>query len=776
MAKKLILGVVLAAVVVALALAWRGRSYGRAAKPTVPVASQAAAADLAEPGAREEPTAGGGAVRELVAAPERAAGSDEGAAPVSPTPALRVRVVDGSGAAAAGVPVGLDVREDDHGWNRDPEVLVTGEDGLAVFNDLATQAPRAAEAGSRLFASLPFPLAEVVEVEVDAGALPVEPVVLVKPPTGRLILLVEDERGKPLTDLWTRVFPVSDGRVEGSAERRGRAHDVYTRDGRVVHPHVGIGLLVEAQAQLGGARENVELRRDGPTAPGEEVVIVLRSTELRPTLAGRLLDPEGRPVAERNLQGRIAVDDEDGGTNDTPIRGETDAGGRFRIAVRYVPEGASPRLELVPEPREGEAPLLARAAFELPLGPGDNDLGDLHCTAAPLLFRGRVTNPDGEPIYWALVRPYRKHYDDAERFRWFELPGLDAYSDRDGNFVAYGELDAGEYAVRARKDGFVPSDYLPLTPGAAFELVLDRVGAVEGALVLDESVPSSWITVRSRNDMRRGVPPSASGTFRLEGLFPGEHVVDVLLKGDATPLLEVEGVLVRGGETVRDPRLDGVDLTDAIRRFRLTLVDPDGRPVPSGNVELRPAGAPDVPARWFAIEDGAAAFLSREAALDVEVHAFGFRTARQEDVRGDREIRLERGFPVRVRLRDGVEIPEAPVHLRLVLAHADAYGEMFDARVTFADEDHAYQWWALDLPRWPVFSAAREVAVSLPDTGRYRVFFDLVVRGGENEVRSFRLHPNREDHEVVIAGTLEEQVFVLGPEPEDYASQLEAAR
>ena len=121
-------------------------------------------------------------------------------------------------------------------------------------------------------------------------------------------------------------------------------------------------------------------------------------------------------------------------------------------------------------------------------------------------------------------------------------------SDAEGRF-ALTDLAPGEYAVVARRDGYVQQQFgqvSPNTPGrnlvvamgavaGPLEFALVRSAVISGRVVDAEGIPADRVTVRAsrRRGSRGGAPlrPTASATtddlgeFRIFGLAPGTYVV-----------------------------------------------------------------------------------------------------------------------------------------------------------------------------------------------------------------------------------------------------------
>jgi hypothetical protein len=472
-------------------------------------------------------------------------------------------------------------------------------------------------------------------------------------------------------------------------------------------------------------RVHVETSFDGPTRPGELVRVVLRCAERMPTLVGRLLGPDGAPLASVEFEGRSTYP---GAVDDTiAIRGRTDPSGAFRVPLRR-PRGEvkTARAELaVPAPPDGR-PLLAERALPVPLPAGEIDLGDVTLAGAPVIFAGRVVDAAGEPVYWMMADLALICRQDSGPYvcGW----PMRATSDHDGRFACYGRVPDGEYALSVFGQGYLRSPFVRLRLGDEHvEVVVRRPGSIAGALVLGEGVPASWFRIvadgpaaRPADDLptetnRVEVTPRLGGEFALDGLRPGEVDVRIELAGGGAVLV-VEDVRVHDGAETRDPRLAAIDLSKLIGLFRLSVRAPDGSAPPRGLVLVRAPGDEAIE-RALEILDGELAFAAAHGAVDVDVLVPGYRAARVDGLRGAREVVLEPGIEVTLRLADGVELPPDPVELRMGLVPREL-SELHELEVVTPAGEPA-QLAFYQLANLPVVGPARQVTVILPWEGAF---------------------------------------------------------
>jgi hypothetical protein len=293
---------------------------------------------------------------------------------------------------------------------------------------------------------------------------------------------------------------------------------------------------------------------------GEEVradVTIVRGARL----AGRLVDPERRPVA-----GAVEVVEIDGRPAPASarqlLRHETGGDGRFIMTH-------APRAALA---------LLVRAAGYAPqrvdasVGERDVDLGEVVLETG-LAVRGLVRTRGALPVADANL--------DASPAPGSALSPSDsmpktARSEADGTFVVAG-LSSGSYRLRARAPGFSTANRVVEAGTDDVELTLDPAGTISGLVVDEAGRPVESFRVSARP---KGAPQmsalagmlaksvdSADGRFTLEDATPGEYALEISapeLQAKTVPSFNVmEGsdtnvgrVVLSGGGIVRGTVVD----------------------------------------------------------------------------------------------------------------------------------------------------------------------------------------------------------------------------
>jgi protocatechuate 3,4-dioxygenase beta subunit len=718
---------------------------------------------------------------------------------ISPDVSLRIQVVDETGQPVPGVNVGLRRRvpvvRGDLGGSLTPvsaSALTQSPDGFATLVHFHQRSPDFLEAGSWGIAAVDAPLAPTVQAEFDPRDPPAEPLQLVLPPTGRLVVLVQDAQGRPLPDNWVQVTPIVSESAEAGRDALGLRADTVSRRGRAEFPHVGLGLALQIESQPSTEWPRQEIRCAGPRTAGEEVVVTLRFDERHPVITGRLVDASGAIRAREQLSGRIVLERRDAALQELRLHDRTDGEGRFRIAIATPCE---PEVHCTLHVRTGDSAagnvLTAEIAPVDPLRAEDVNVGDVVLTAPVIALSGTVRDADGKPIYWAWVDIARKQVpNEPQRPVTYDyLSNRRAMSDKAGRFTVSGELEPGEYLVDVAANGFVHTGLRPFTPGTqGRDVVLERHGELEGSVLLPAGVAADRIVVEvspseaDRDRAREADPdPRAwtggsshalpTGAFRLIEVPPGVVDVRVRLDGEIEPLTRIDGVAVTAGSASTDPRLRPIDLRGIVlRQIEVTIEGPDGARVHSAVVAVRPTGDADADARRILCEDGQLTVVSRWSALDLEVRAPGMRVVRREAVTTDQRVVMEPGIPITVRLPAEFQMPAAPLDLTLMLCPVANFRASFEERLydeAEGREHQHYQWWAGQAQS---FDARRELNFRLPEPGSYQVSWLLVQRSGLQGERWASVRDRREPAETTILESDAGKVIELAPDPPDFVA------
>lgn len=529
----------------------------------------------------------------------------------------------------------------------------TDRQGLAALRNFQSLTSMVLPEKATWEVAVAAPLPEDVAAPFDPDHPPAEPLVLHLPPTGRVVVEVRDAGGKPAPDGTPVVLqPVSEEEEPRFPDVPGPGQaSAPTRGGRAVFPVVGTGLELVASANLQDYPEPIHTRAQGPAHPRAEVRILLQPKTGPTWLTGRLVDAEGRPMAERNV---LAILEELGGSSRYD-RLRTDAEGRFRYGLKdpVVPAGTQRSLTLVLQEgsRGGfamasEDPRAqAKLAAEYP--PGTHDLGDLRLLSPPLLAAGVVLTPDGRPAGKARVIVQVLQDPGQGHEWWFSDWQRSVQTDATGAFRLYGvpeQPDGARLRLEASMEGYQPG-HAEFVPGqAGLTIHLQGAGRLRGSVLLDPGLEPSDLSVvflRSVDDgpEQKEYARWQDHEFFWDALDAGTGRVEILPDGARQPVFVAEDVEILVGRENRDPRLQDIDLRGRLRHIRLEFVDETGRRVR----EVVVVSADPERLFWKHSGNGEMDLLVSEDLPPLQVQAEGYLLERLEDVREDRKVVLRKG-------------------------------------------------------------------------------------------------------------------------------------
>lgn len=690
MKRTFVVGLALAALVVGGWIAWRS---GRTSSPSG--GPDGSANDGA---ARERPAAPSPAIAAATSDADRRDAPAESGTPAARAAtgrSVRVQVVDESGQPVIGADVLLAVRREGSA-HADRCVPTAPPDGIAVL-PLREHLERAGAPFVRLGA----PLSDPEEVPIDPKSPPADVIRLAMPPTGRIVVRVEDPEGRPLLEEATATLNAEPRGDRASWVMRADSADrPRSKTGELVFPHVELGLRWVAGVSVEGRRYETEARGAGPTSPGEEAT--LRATvKLHPFISGRVLSAEGLPLASASLDGTLTVEDRDASVQG-PVQSVgfvTDPEGRFHLEiVERLPSNGTRTLVLRPLERPTTRPR-ARAAVDeaivdltRPLDPGETPIGDVRLGKSPLLVSGVVLDDANRPVAGALVRVERERLGSSngtsEESDWESLSfGDDMFrTDELGRFELRAGFASGRYraSVAETSSAFPGRPHVFVPPAESVELRLHAAGGISGSVLRGDDLPADDVRVmaviqgletwpeRSRA-VNAGDRPKASGEFTLAPLRPDRFDVTVYVRDER--VVHVADVEVRSSETSRDARLQAIDLRH-LKSFTISVVDRDGTPIDGASVRCISAGA-SAESLGRTMRSGARGRVRVLATgpSDLVVGAAGYRPVTVRGVASDTTVTVSRGVPVRVVLTNAAELPGPPLAARLELVHIEAYDQ-----------------------------------------------------------------------------------------------------
>ena len=416
-----------------------------------------------------------------------------------------------------------------------------------------------------------------------------------------------------------------------------------------LHPARIVDLRQGASKPAGGQHAAGSLESRNPVAPeGAPSQSPSRASveadDLRWSVRGRLLTPQGQPLAGEAFLGRF-LDREHGRPRCLEKELETDSDGVF--------------LTLLPlEYRFGDE-------FRLQVGPLDDravgafgcyppcsvsasvpeELGDLVVRVGPVGIAGRCRNRSGDPLEGVTLSA--GEFVPASHY---------VRTDERGRFRIAAQLPE-EVTMRIESDRWAVHS-LPETVRNGdqdVEIVLDPAGLIVGNVIVGPGARSLGLRhiLFRESDGRQVDARSRStedGSFALFRVPPGLVTYRLVALhdefGPAEPLtlVEVRGIRVVGGSVTRDARLVDIQLRDHVDFAILEVVGCNGLPKlavrhPCGVVERR-----------FLASDGRFVIVGPNLEdATATIDCFGYQTARLSPVESC-TVELELAPPVRLGL------------------------------------------------------------------------------------------------------------------------------
>lgn len=655
----------------------------------------------------------------------------------APDRTIAVQVVDGQGAPLPGVPVGL--REDDSGirWT----LHTRGPEGMAVFRHMRPGWGIRMKEGAVLYAVLAFPHAGGVAKPVDLQALD-EPIRLVAPETGRLVVQLVDGDGAPyVTETWVKVTRLYEAPGRAGRPTRDQRHSLYLRDAsRAVFPHVGLGFDVLVAMQGHGIVKAVEQVFPGPTRPGEERQVTLRVGDVMAHFSGRIVGASGAAFELQLVDCRVEYRDGDTWKSRAGGRLEPLGDDRFLLPLsERVPEGAPCRLSFQTGSQD-VVQLSGHCEATAPADGDEHDCGTIVLAPAPLVVGGLVTDQEGRPLPLTWISLGDKlARQPPVNFVWSHHDFEGRYTDDEGRFEMRGELERDDYAIWPRCRGYTNRGWVPFEFGDGdVRIVLDAETELVGRIITDEGFPAERLTVvaqysdanttlRLEAEIIAHVQPD--GRYALGSLRPGTPDLIVRTGRFSTPLATIEGVEVTPGGGSTDERVARIDLRKAVFKTTLEIVAPDGTPVRHGSVSVADLGV-ESGLRRFLIEDGQVSLITPTSPIDVEVRSPGLVSAKLVGIHGDTRVVLAEGLRVRITLPHDIRLPEEPYVLRVGLLDAERADWREDRYLYSRDcEDQTFRNVEEDWS-YGQFVEDRTLELGVPHAGTYDVRWQMRDFGG----------------------------------------------
>lgn len=601
-----------------------------------------------------------------------------------PDRALGVRLVDAMRAPVAGVIVELRQRVAESQYVSHAFQPTDGE-GRARLEHLHEMRSEVNGIALEYFLGADVMAAEPVQVAIDPAHWPSEDVVLQLPGTGALVVELVGPGGEP----WN-----GDGQVEIGLDRstvasiRAAGNDIPTssalrpiRAGRARFERLGLGLELELFVDPDGWKQHLATV-SGPTRAGESVTARVHLVEPAPSISGRIVDREGRPLARESLTCEIWSQRE------PQLRVEqrrSDDSGRFvGFGGPYMlDDGVWSLYFSIP----GEPQRAATTTLTAPVAAGPIELGDVVLDAPPLLARGVVTDASGRPVRAAklLFEDWTEVPWQPGTFDWSPLPRGELASAPNGAFELRGWPRGERLRLSVRRPGYEPFEPLVFAPPADdLRILLGSEGAIAGRIVGSGERTRSTLNLSVRDERGgpggRGVDWRADGAFRIGGLHSGTYALELRQWNHYPGSHAWSGIAVRSGETTD---VGTIDLDQLMTVLRFEVLDQGGAPIPEARFGWPIPGFERLLELHLEKDTSGAHLLpTLELPLGrVEISAPGYRKVTLENVSSGQRIELERGPRLELVLSGGLPAlcPYRSLWARLAEGDSEVRA-VFDAR------------------------------------------------------------------------------------------------
>jgi hypothetical protein len=652
---------------------------------------------------------------------------------LSPDRALLVHVVDAAGAPVGGVPVAVRRETDSRPTFSFKWTDTQTGSGVATFQHFQ----RRLEQGDGWHALLAFPVRDQALIPVDEHTPVDPPITLLLPDTGRLRVRVRAlDGGVPDLDGVDLHLDAFDG--ESSTSR-------LWPDGPWARPHVdahgealvswiGIGLRCKV-ALVRDGDEVVSRSIAGPARAGEEVVCDLLWSPTSPrVVTGRFVFRDGRawPAAKVSAYASIfPFPSPPPSLREIEVKSD----GRFRMPVHDArPASGSRAFRFSATHPENRGEVIALVPLDLEVPTEGLDLGDIVLDFGELLVSGRIVDEAHRPIAGAnaFVRA-RTTIRGEEHWPRVQTAGT-IRTANDGTFALY--LSAGEpqpseeLRIETHAAGFVADSMRAVRRGDRnVEVVLKQAGALAGWLILDRGFAHDDVTVVLTGATRQAVMLKPDQTFEVLELPPGTYSLEVRRRGatgafEREPASVINDLVIRAGETCRDPRIQGLRIASVLTTLHIRVLDRASTPLKGAAVSIVGlASAQGMTSK----NNGVCLVRCVSLPVDLDVSAFGYARQRIANVSADRDVVLDAGFPIRLRTSARPSGGEPEYTLGVMLHSVDpngvarglAWGPEYAANYT-SDRSHfdEHGELALRMPAAGVYECEVRVSVLAGNVGR----------------------------------------------------------
>ena len=560
----------------------------------------------------------------------------------------------------------------------------TDPDGLAVFAnpDTPIRASGWNNPDMSIVAGLdilaPVPPSQLL----DSNNLPIEPVRLVVPQTGKVEVTVIDSWGRPMSENNLLMLGIGEDVDTFYAPSMSRM-TAKVVGGIARFELIGLGQTLTAEIIDNENYNGNSITFGGPVTVGEVVSVVLVGGG-PPRMAKAQLLVDGVQLYETALEVTIAgTYTANGNRFRRRLYLETNPLGMVEFDLPSIDEA---RLIEATFKSEHHGSQSSAVSLDGIAEEGVCDLGQVTISFPPVLVSGRVVDQNGEPIHRAEVAveklevldedslfsddgpPPGSFYEEVWERDW----RLSDTTDEHGKFQIRSNIVAGKYRLAAwgKKWQIL---FVPFTPGdSGLEAILIDAGIVEGSLILPKRVVMDDIELELDYlggtggdwDSSNSAWELSGDKFRFTQLPAGNASLLVKLDGFDEELTRIDNIELDVGEVNRDPRLQRIDLRELINVARIRVFDPDGRSLEWVRIKAdHPSGSTTF--RFSQLTH----LVFPNGALDLEINSHGYRTVTLNQVSGDQDVVLHPGVGVEVEVLGleylsgdlGIEITIIPI-------------------------------------------------------------------------------------------------------------------
>ncbi|MBM4060147.1 MAG: hypothetical protein FJ265_03485 [Planctomycetes bacterium] len=571
---------------------------------------------------------------------------------------FEVLVTDSSGRPAAGAPVlagRLYGPNGDERWFQSLRELVTDGTGRARVPAELLQGYRDLTVQLAVFAEKPIR----GRFEVDDQGRPTGPVRLQLPACGQVRVLLYDDREHPFAAL--RDVTLHDAEQSQHGQDAVRP-STMTADAALFR-WVALGRQLRVDVRVDGLDGVLQHHQAGPTRAGELVICGVRMTATDPIVRLRVLGADRQPLGKTRLGLVRAAAKTFEGSELT-----TDEAGRlqFTVSRSWLQEAVEPKVLLLRRGPSREETQY-RGAVVVPVAEdthGIVDLGDVTFAEEPVLLGGVVVDGEGRPLPGVVVTAQLSHLLECNSTShggggpiYFAHR---ARTDAEGRFCLR-ELSPKDVPVPLSLQGgkWVLAERTEASAGGELRLVALRAGRVVVRLAAPGRPDNLGLVLKTKDGEDRH-SWLRDGAVEWNDLLPGTYSLCVSALGRQVEV--VRDLEVKAGEDCADPRLLDLRLQDHVVFARVTVRGPDGKPrdgIEVHGVFLHKGGGSASSSQTR--DGGRVEFTFPRKGGKVSIVHPDFRTVTVDDPPADCRIDLVPRARVRLRLREGVALPDSVI-------------------------------------------------------------------------------------------------------------------